>query len=152
MPPIFRRLVRMLRVEKLNPQIETAIRGVDYRLMLSGWLWVSAGWFLLGLSLWATLCSLPGVDAALTDTPLLTATVGLAVVAGFLSLIPGGLGVRDWILVELLEPQYGIVAALVSAILLRLAWLLSELLVSAILYVGVRRARKTAPAADSRPP
>ena len=28
-------------------------------------------------------------------------------VAGFLSLIPGGLGVRDWILMELLAPHYG---------------------------------------------
>ena len=101
-PPIFRRLVHLLRVEKANPQIDVAILGVDYPLMVGGWISISLGWLLLGLSLWATLRSLPGVEAPLGDLPLLTAAVGLAVVAGFLSLIPGGLGVRDWILVELL--------------------------------------------------
>jgi uncharacterized membrane protein YbhN (UPF0104 family) len=141
-PPIFRRVVRWLRVQKANPQIEQAVEGIDYRLMATGWLSISVGWLLLGLSLWATLRSLPGVDVSWRDGLLLTATVGLAMVAGFLSLIPGGLGVRDWILVELLAPRYGTHVALASAILLRLVWLLSELLVSAILYLNVWRARR----------
>ncbi len=145
LPPIFRRLVRMLRVERANPQIQQAIAGVDYRLMTTGWISISIGWLLLGLSLWATLRSLPGLETSLGQFPLLTATVGLAMVAGFLSLIPGGLGVRDWILMELLAPQYGAKVALVSAILLRLVWLLSELLISAILYVDVWRVRRVAP-------
>ena len=63
-------------------------------------------------------------------------------VAGFLSLIPGGLGVRDWILMTLLAPQYGAKTAVVSTVLLRVVWLLSELVVSAILYVDVLRVRR----------
>ncbi len=142
LPPIFRFCVRLLRVHRANPQMEQAIAGVDYRLMSTGWVTISVGWVFLGVSLWATLRSLPAVDVPLGSMPLLTATVALAMVAGFLSLIPGGLGVRDWILMELLAPQFGIDVALVSAILLRLVWLLSELCVSAILYVDVWRARR----------
>ena len=105
-PPLFRRLVRLLQVRRANPQIEEAIAGVDYRLMAYGWLIISIGWVLMGLSLWATLRAIPGAEAgwmeSLRELPLLTATVGLAMVAGFISLIPGGLGVRDWILMTLL--------------------------------------------------
>ena len=86
----------------------------------------------------------PQIVSSLHELPLLTATVGLAMVAGFLSLIPGGFGVRDWVLMTLLEPHYGARVALVSAILLRIVWLLSELLVSAILYLDVIRVRRQA--------
>ena len=142
LPPVFRIVVRSLRVQRANPHIEQAIKGVDWRLMATGWVSISVGWVFLGLSLWATLKSLPAVDVSLGTLPLLTAAVALAMVAGFLSLIPGGLGVRDWILMELLAPQFGVDVALVSAILLRLAWLLSELVISAILYLDVWRARR----------
>ncbi len=150
LPPIFRRVVRMLKVNKANPDVDAAVAGVKYPLMITGWVTVGAGWFLLGMSLWATLRALPDADAALADIPLLTATTGLAMVAGFLSLIPGGLGVRDYILIVLLAPRYDEATAIVSAVLLRVIWLLSELLVSAILYVDVWRARR-AELADASP-
>ena len=109
---------------------------------------IALGWLLLGFSLWCTLRSVSAAGPYLTDLghtlPLLTATVGLAMVAGFLSLIPGGLGVRDWILMTLLAPQYGAQLAVVSAVLLRIVWLLSEVVVSAILYVDVLRVRRRA--------
>ncbi len=142
-PPVFRGLVRLLRVKRANDQIDRALAGVDFRLMGMGWIGIGFGWILLGLSLWAMLSALPLVHSSLWDLPLLTATVALAMVAGFLSLIPGGLGVRDWILMELLAPHYGADVALVSAVLVRLSWLLSELLASAILYLDVHRARRT---------
>ncbi len=147
-PPLFRRIVRWLQLHRTNPQIDESLRGVDGRLMGFGWIIISLGWVMLGLSLWATMRAL-GVDDArigslVHELPLLTATVGLAMVAGFLSLIPGGFGVRDWVLMSLLEPHYGARVALISAILLRVVWLLSELLVSAILYLDVVRVRRQA--------
>lgn len=147
-PPVFRRVVRALQVKRANPRIETAIQGVGYPIMMTGWIMIAAGWLLLGLSLWATLGSL-GSRPPLSDVPLLTATVGLAMVAGFLSLIPGGLGVRDWILVELLAPGYGRPLALGSAILLRVIWLLAEIVASGILYVDVWWARRSASAVNA---
>lgn len=147
-PPVFRALVRLLQVQRANPDIHRAIAGVDYRLMGFGWLIVAVGWVLLGGSLWATLRAIPGAGTGWAEpwpaVPLLTATVGLAMVAGFLSLIPGGLGVRDWVVMALLAPAYGTRVALVSAVLLRLVWLLSELVVSAILYAILLRTRRRA--------
>ncbi len=142
LPPVFRRLVKWLQVRRANPQIDEAIAGVGYRLMGFGWLTISVGWVLLGASLWATLRAIPGAGPPLVLMPLLTATVALAMVAGFISLIPGGFLAREWILMTLLAPQCGAKVALVSAVLLRIVWLLSEVLISAILYVDVLRARR----------
>jgi glycosyltransferase 2 family protein len=145
-PPIFRRLVRLLQVHRANPDITAAIAGVGYALMAAGWIMIAVGWVFLGLSLWATLRALPIADPS-GDIPLLTAAVGLAMVAGFLSLIPGGLGVRDGILITLLAPTMGGRVAIVSAILLRVVWLAAELVVSALLYgtivIGPPRDGKT---------
>jgi hypothetical protein len=113
-------------------------------------------WIVLGLSLVATLKSMPGVQlgeqlgwAELPEALLLAiCCVALATVAGFLSMIPGGLAVRELVLITLLAPEYGEVAALVSAVLLRLIWLLSEVAVSTILYLApIRKANP-----NSQPP
>jgi hypothetical protein len=42
--------------------------------------------------------------------------------------------VREAVLAELMVPRLGEMAALLGAVLLRLVWLLSELLISGILY------------------
>jgi hypothetical protein len=63
--------------------------------------------------------------------------------------------VRDWILMTLLAPRYGAALAVLSAVLLRVVWLLSELVISGILYLDVLRARHVARkthAADSGGP
>ena len=136
-PPIFRRLVRLVGVSKVNPDIESSLAGLDYRLMAFGWITVGLGWWLLGLSLWATLKAIPTTTPAvitLYDWPLLTACVALAMVAGFLSLLPGGIGIREYVVMTLLAEPYGPGAAAVSAIVLRLVWLLAELALGSVLY------------------
>jgi len=147
-PPLFRRIVGWLQLHRANAHIDRAIEGLNFPLMASGWILIAIGWGCLGLSLWATLHAIPSaVENAgswYSAWPLLTATVGLAMVAGFLSLVPGGLGVRDAILMTLLAPQYGASTAIISAILLRLIWLLSELAISGILYVDFWFVRKAA--------
>ncbi|MBW3597862.1 MAG: flippase-like domain-containing protein [Planctomycetes bacterium] len=147
LPPIFRRLVKTLQVHRINPEIERALHGLDRRLMLRGWASMAAAWCLLGLSLAAVLESLPDVAVQPGRLPLILATVALAMVAGFLSLIPGGLGVRELVIIPLLAPvpEFGEVRAIVAAVLLRLIWLLSELAAAAILYVVRPRAVATAP-------
>jgi len=137
-PPIFRRVVKILRIHRASPSIEPALNALDLRLMSRGWFAIAFSWLLLGLSLWATLISMPDPAPLLYDfltaIPLLTACVALAMVAGFVSMIPGGVGVREFVVITLLAPAVGDVAAVVSAILLRFVWLLAELLSSAILY------------------
>ncbi len=148
-PPLFRWLVAKLQVKRANQGIEDALRGVDGRLMVRGWLSLTVGWGLLGFSLWAVMESIPqvaeGSHAAFSDIALFTACVSLAMVAGFLSLLPGGVGVRELVVMTLISthPAYGPVVAIVSAVLLRFSWLMAELVVSAILYVGVRTVSAT---------
>ncbi len=137
-PPVFRRVVKFLRIHRASPQIEPALEALDFRLMASGWVVIAGSWFVLGASLWATLAAMPEPSPVLDDPatciPLLTACVALAMVAGFASMIPGGVGVREFVVMTLLAPAFGEVAAVISAILLRFVWLLAELGSSAILY------------------
>jgi len=53
--------------------------------------------------------------------------------------MPGGAFVRELILAELMVPRFGDATALVSAVLLRLVWLVAELLISGILYYAFNR-------------
>jgi uncharacterized membrane protein YbhN (UPF0104 family) len=97
-------------------------------------------WVLTAASLWATFQAM-GTDIDFIEfAPELIAAVSLSMVAGFLSFIPAGLGVRDLVLLELLVKMFasgGInnAMATVAGGLLRLIWLVSELIISAILYL-----------------
>ena len=135
LPPVFRGLVRLVGVRRVDPDIDAALAGLDYRLMSFGWITVAAGWCLLGVSLWLVLHA---IGAPVTFTPdhlaLVTACVALAMVAGFLSLLPGGIGIREFVVMTLLAQPFGAGAAAVSAILLRLVWLLGEVILAGVLY------------------
>ena len=57
---------------------------------------------------------------------------------------PVGWAMREWVSAELIEPQYGRSVAIVSAVLFRLVLLVSELGISVILYLAAwRRTRKS---------
>ena len=112
--------------------------------MLIGWLLTAIGWVVAGLSFWAVLRSLGAADAnPIGQLHLYTAGVTLATVAGFVSFVPGGAVVREAVLAELMVPLLGDAVALVSAILLRLVWLVAELVISGILYLGMRFRQRT---------
>ena len=141
LPPIFRRVVGRLQTSKFAPELRLSLDGLTYGVLLRGWIFYAIGWCFLGASLWATLKSTGSDVAGLADSlARLTATSALAVVAGFLSLIPGGLGVREVILDRLLAPEFGVTQAIVATILLRLTWLMTELVISITLYVCGSRA------------
>ena len=54
-------------------------------------------------------------------------------------MLPGGLGAREIVLKEMLEPQYGEVLSTVAPIFLRLVIIASELIVAPILYLTLRK-------------
>jgi hypothetical protein len=150
LPPVFRRLVRIVGVRRANPAIDEALAGLNWRVMVAGWAATSIGWWIYGASLWATLRAMPDVAVDAGHWPLVTACVALAVVAGFVSMLPGGVGVRELVVMTLLAPAFGQVAAILSAVLLRLVWLVSEALVSIILYpMGRARCQKLDPPTSS---
>jgi len=117
---------------------EPALMGITSGLLAIGWLSSIVCWVLLGASLWAALRSVGVVVPLIGELPLLVAAVSLAIVAGFLSLLPGGIGVRDALLMQLLAPLCGDANALIVAVLVRLVWLVSELATCGILYIGTR--------------
>lgn len=137
-PPVFRFVVKVLRVARASPNLDELLLRLDYKLMAQGWAANLLAWPIMGLSLWAALRAMPGteeaLDGPLQQLPLLTASIALAVVAGFASMLPGGLGVRELVLNVLMAPVFGRLA-IISIILLRLAWLLAELGFSSILYL-----------------
>lgn len=151
LPPVFRRIVAMLRVQRASAALSSGLDGLRWPLMMSGWVTLALSWLVLGLSLWAALMSLPerpeGLADMLASLPLLTLCVAFALVAGFVSLVPAGAGVREAVVIAVLVPAYGEIAALVAAILLRLVWLVAEVLVSIILYAIRPAAEPDAPTA-----
>jgi len=154
-PPVFRRLARWAGVGRSDPALRERLQRIDFRLTLLGWLVMVVGWCFLALSMWAVLRAMGVQGVSLADHwPVYLAAVTLAMVAGFLSLLPGGLGVRDLILAQIMIPYLkslpaagsAVVAAYASAILLRLVWLAAELIISGVLYVGIRRKSEPPPA------
>lgn len=152
-PRFFEFLIRMLGVGRLNPTVGVRFRRIGRGMLVAGWLTISVGWLLQGMSLWAVLRAMEkAAGGPLHDLSLHTAAVALAVVAGFLSQIPGGLAVREWVSAELIEPTYGASVAIVSAVMFRLVQVVSELAISIILYVvGWRRMPRAAKAAEAEP-
>ncbi|MCA9151743.1 MAG: UPF0104 family protein, partial [Planctomycetales bacterium] len=140
-PPLVRQAVKILKLAKDDTEVEAALDGYTWQVMVVGWISELSGWVLIGFSLWCVMCALPlspPLDSAWSLWPRLTASTSLSMVAGFLSLLPGGLGVRELVLNELLKPQFGAVVAPLAAVLLRAVWLVTELIVSSILYLGWR--------------
>jgi hypothetical protein len=98
-------------------------------------------WLIQGLSLGCALRSV-GVSAAWSDGLTWAGEIASSSFLGFVAVFaPGGLGVREGILSELLADQSGISAAqaLMAAVLLRGAWLLGEII--ATLGIGWLAAR-----------
>ena len=153
LPPVFRRLAGLTGVGRSDPGLSQKIGNLRTGTLLMGWCSMTLAWALLGLSYWATLeaMAIPGLDP-IGELPRYTASVSLAMVAGFLLLVsPGGIGVREAALVALMIPYlqtlspHPELAAWASAALLRLVWLGAELAISAILYpLGGNPLRRTA--------
>jgi uncharacterized membrane protein YbhN (UPF0104 family) len=138
-PPLLRYLIPKLQ-RGVDPAALQAWAGrIDAKLFVRGWLWLSATWVAYGLSLLLVLRSLPVANFEhTTTTTMLLSCMGacaLAVVLGFVSLLPGGAGVREAVLSFVLVPVVGPFAALCGAIWLRVVWLTTELLMVGLLLI-----------------
>lgn len=137
LPPVFKRIIRLTKIGRLNPNAIEQLDRIDYGTLLLGWLATGIGWFVMGLSLIAAWRGIGREEPGWIDgLPLATTVVAVSIVAGFMSFIPGGLGVRDLVMAQLIKTQsnLGADAAVASAIVLRVVWLLAELAISAVLY------------------
>jgi glycosyltransferase 2 family protein len=147
-PFIFVRVLKILRLSPPSSNSEEAAEKVAESialhpaLLLRGWISIAIGWALMGASLWATVRAIGAEDVSFwSHLPIYTATAALAVVLGFVSMLPAGVGVRDLVLMQLLAPllsemapNQGQALALIAAVMLRLVWLVAESLLAAVLY------------------
>lgn len=142
LPPVMHRLLMWRSSQK--PSIDTTNNiqkafDIGWSLIGLGWLASVLTWAGLAASLWMVIKALgasPPTDVITLQTLLLAVT--LPVVAGFLSLVPGGIGVRDSLMLVMLGPLLPQPLALLTAILARLVWVISECLAYGIIE-GLRR-------------
>lgn len=138
-PPLLRVLLPRLQRGVDPHELEVWSSRIDGRLFVRGWLYLTVTWVAFGLSLIVVLRSLPVADlkqaSELTFVLSCFGACALAVVMGFVSLIPGGAGVREAVLSIVLAPVVGPAAALCGAIWLRIVWLATELAVVGLLFV-----------------
>lgn len=133
-PPVFRLIAGRL----TGGAGSESISSFRFPTMIFGWCVMTVAWLLNGLSLWLVLACLPGVKIELSDFPLALACVSLSTVAGFVSMIPGGIGVRELVMIPLLAPRFETGIAIIAAILIRIVWMSAELLCSGIIYLAWR--------------
>lgn len=137
LPPVLRIIIAKLQRGVSPETLREWTSRIHFGLVLKGWLAMTLTWLLFGLSLLFILKGLPIAESHETDwMRLMLSSLGacaLAVVLGFVSLLPGGAGVREVVLSTILTPIVGPAAALCAAIWLRITWLASELAVVAVL-------------------
>lgn len=140
LPPVFRKLVAWTSRPFQNAGVPSVV-GVTYGIWLKGFYYFLPGWVLAGASLVTTAGS---IDVPL-DSPrlmmLATGATALSMAGGFAILIlPAGLGVREWIVMQTLGPSIGLGSAGLIAVLARIMNIVVELLVAGCLYpFGVRK-------------
>lgn len=150
LPPVSFRLLRMV-TKPFGDSTAGSVRGVSWATLGRGTALMVVSWLLMGLSLAATLAAMQHLSTLATSLGilkaygLLVALVALANVGGFISMIPGGLGAREWILVETLGPVIGSSQAVVAAGVIRLTWLAAELLTAGVFWMMDHQWKKRNP-------
>ncbi|MDZ4849041.1 MAG: lysylphosphatidylglycerol synthase transmembrane domain-containing protein [Pirellulaceae bacterium] len=153
-PPLFRRILesltryRHLRIPKKLPH------AMNWRLVGSGWCLFFLAWLLMGTSLWVLCESIRDsmtIESSLVSTPSVSSlrlwwisisAACLGFVIGFLSMLPGGAGVREVVVTMLLAPAIGYAPALAAAVLYRIANLIAELMMAGFTWLLAKRSAR----------
>ena len=139
-PRVFPRLSTVVRLPFPNVGAD-ALPSLSHRRLVEGLLIALTGWIFLGLSQLAVFRAIFREGVPLDRWPLIFAGVALATVVGFVSGLPGGAGVREWVLLSTMAPAIGKDRAVVSALALRLAWVVAEVVAAALLLAWRPKAR-----------
>jgi hypothetical protein len=134
-PPIFPRLSALARLpfRDLGP---THLPRTSWRLLIEGAAITLIGWVALGFSQIAILRAISPAGVPVSVWPSVIGSVALATVAGFaVPVSPGGLGVREWVLWTSLGSTVDKELAVLAALGLRAAWLISEVVAGLVLLL-----------------
>lgn len=149
LPPVLRyALSRRLRIRTRRTAAHEPVppMPLDWTIndLAAAWFWCAVSWFFTGISMTAVVIALVPLasDQSLVSLTLIcSAAAMLAFVAGFLSLLPGGVGVRETVLATLLEQVIGPGPALLSAVVARLVQLAVETILAAGIWTMMSRRR-----------
>ncbi|MGE0757565.1 MAG: YbhN family protein [Pirellulaceae bacterium] len=142
LPSVFRQVAKWTKLHRLHPEIDESLADLHIAALAPGWLGIAAGWFAMGVSLWGALHALPAATTSggvVQELLLMTACAALSTVAGFASGLPGGLGAREWVVMALVAPQFGGVAAVLSAVIHRGVMIVTELLACVVVLLLMTR-------------
>lgn len=125
---------------------------LSLRTCLSGVVPLATGWLLSGLSLGCSIRAVSDAPVARFHVAIWTAAVATANILGFVAVFaPGGVGVREGLLMKLLAPHIGPMPAVLVALIARAVAFVSELLPAAALYYAVQPTRRDSEDDQSTP-
>jgi hypothetical protein len=144
LPPVFNRLVQRI-TRPFRDKDSAAIPPIRFGYLIEGLSLTMVGWLFLGASLAAAIQGTIGPDLAWNSAALrrVAAPLAMAYVAGFVIPVPGGLGVREFLLrlflvteVAALCPQSAdaLSDTIVVVVVLRCVWTLAEVMLAAAIY------------------
>jgi uncharacterized membrane protein YbhN (UPF0104 family) len=142
--PLISRMLTWIaaKVTPVSGLAQSEQKSIPPRLIGVGCLAFLLSWALQGLSLGMTLSAVDETGFHISAWPLWTGAMALSTSLGFAVLFaPGGLGVREGILLAILNSQPGISApaAVAVTVLSRVVSFVAELVVSTVLFMAIRR-------------
>lgn len=147
LPPILKLVAARVTKVKLS-DIDSK---VGVRLCAAGWGWSIVAWLLVGASFACLITAIPSSAPSPVGWQLFavsTAAISLAMVVGFASLLPGGAGVRELVLISVLSVSIGNVHALLSAIAARLMFIIVESTLAGGVWIWLRYSSDGRPVAS----
>jgi len=133
-PPLFRYVAKKLGVGKGDPDMDSHMKKLQWSTVFYGWGIMGIGWVFFGLSLWCTIHGLGLEPGPIQALPKYIAISAMSVVLGFVLMLPGGFGAREWVLIHFLAPMLGDPGfAIAAAGAMRVVSILSELAITAVL-------------------
>ncbi len=123
-PHTFRWLVTMVSRSRIGSMPAFVAKAITWRLMLRTSAWSFLGWTLNGTAAWMVLMAITPDPTLLSVQAWMVcvAAMSLGVLAGFLSMLPGGVAVRElvamWILTTLVPQPVALASSIVARLIL----------------------------------
>jgi hypothetical protein len=153
-PPILRRLIVIIAARKQTnddsfgatrthvTSSESNPATITWPLLAGCWLISMFSWLFIGFSFAILITAIPSFELLppLSElAPVATAAISLGMVLGFVSLLPGGAGVREYVTLLVLVPVIGQTHALLAVIAARLLFIIIESLCAGLSVLYLRR-------------
>ncbi len=126
--------------------VSRAQLSINWNWFAQTWALSVLSWLLMGAAFATIVTAIPGSFDSVSDSlpislqlyAISVASIGLAMVVGFASLIPGGAGVREFVLVTIMGLMINPTHSLLAAIATRLVFMGIEMLAALICWLQIR--------------